>query len=60
MKVAHLVFDSDLNRESLPGEEVEQSRPTRCSTLLDSPQMHMPSPLCRSFTLTAETDEGSF
>lgn len=59
VKAAHLVFDSDLNRESLPGDEMEQSHPTRCSTLLDSPQMHMPSPLCRSFTLTAETDEGS-
>ena len=58
VEAVHLVFDSDLNRESLPGDEMEQYHPTRCSTLLDSPQMHMPLPLCRAFTLTAETDDG--
>ena len=58
VEAVHLVFDSDLNRESLPGDEMEQYHPTRCSTLLDSPQMHMPLPLCRAFTLTAETEDG--
>ena len=47
----HIVFDSDLNRETLPGHWVERQRSTRFNLRLDSPQMHMPYTLCRSFTL---------
>ena len=47
----HITFDSDLERETLPGHWVERQRSTRFNLRLDSPQMHMPHTLCRSFTL---------
>ena len=31
---------------------------TRANVLLDSPQMHLPKTLCKTFRLTAETDQG--
>ena len=54
----HIVFDSDLDRKTLPGDDCERTHATRASVLLDSPMMHMPKTLCRAFTLTAETEEG--
>jgi hypothetical protein len=50
----HLVFSSDLNRDTLPGEGVERERPTRANIRLDSPQMQMPAPLCKEFRLLGE------
>ena len=50
----HIVFDSDLNRETLPGGWCEQGHATRANHLLDSPIMHMPTTLCREFTLVGE------
>ncbi len=50
----HIVFDSDLNRETIPGHWVEQRRCTRSNERLDSPIMHMPKPLCREFALYGE------
>ncbi len=47
----HIVFDSDLNRETLPGHPVEQRHITRANTPLDSPVMHMPKTLCKEFAL---------
>ena len=35
----------------MPGHWVERQRSTRFNLRLDSPQMHMPYTLCRSFTL---------
>ena len=54
----HIVFDSDLNREPLPGHWCERTHATRANVLLDSPQMHLPKTLCKSFALTADTPEG--
>lgn len=54
----HIVFDSDLNRQTLPGHWCEQGHVTRANVLLDSPQMHLPKTLCKAFKLTAETAEG--
>jgi len=51
ISAVHITFDSDLNRESLPGHWVERQRSTRFNLRLDSPQMHMPYTLCRNFTL---------
>lgn len=48
----HIVFDSDLNRETLPGDNCERHHGTRANIRLDSPVMHMPKTLCKSFTLT--------
>ena len=50
----HLVFSSDLNRDTLPGQGVEKERPTRANIRLDSPQLWMPLPLCREFRLLGQ------
>ena len=47
----HIVFDSDLNRDTLPGDHCERTHATRAQVLLDSPVMCMPKTLCKSFTL---------
>lgn len=54
----HIVFDSDLDRLTLPGGKCERTHATRANVLLDSPQMHMPLTLCKAFELTAVTKEG--
>ena len=51
ISAVHITFDSDLQRDTLPGHWVERQRSTRFNLRLDSPQMHMPYTLCRSFTL---------
>ena len=48
----HLVFDSDLNRKTLPGSWVEQARCMRSNQRLDHPQTALPTTLCKAFTLT--------
>lgn len=50
----HLVFDSDLNRDTLPGSVCERAHTTRANQRLDSPQMCMPKTLCREFKLIGE------
>lgn len=55
---AHIVFDSDLERDTLEGHWCERKHVTRANVLLDSPMMYVPKTLCRSFTLTAETADG--
>lgn len=54
----HIVFDSDLNRDTLPGNTVERGRSMRANILLDSPQMYVPTTLCKEFVVEAETAEG--
>ncbi len=54
IKSVHIVFDSDLNRKTLPGHWCEQQHVTRANVLLDSPQMHLPLTLCKGFTLKAD------
>lgn len=51
----HIVFDSDLNRKTLPGDDCERSHATRSNVYLRSPQMHMPKTLCKDFVLKIET-----
>lgn len=51
----HIVFDSDLNRVTLPGGWCEQGHSTRANHLLNSPIMHMPTTLCRDFDLIGRT-----
>jgi hypothetical protein len=59
ISAVHVTFNSDLNRETLPGGHVERTRSMRANVLLDSPVMHMPTTLCRDFRLEAETPEGT-
>jgi len=54
----HVVFDSDLNRNTLPGDACEREHTMRCNIRLDSPQTFVPLTLCKSFVLEAETSEG--
>lgn len=54
----HIVFDSDLNRDTLPGDWCERGHVTRANVLLESPQMHPPKTLCKAFQLTAVTERG--
>lgn len=54
----HIVFDSDLDREKLSGDECERTHSTRCNVLLDSPDMFMPKTLCRSFKLNITDEDG--
>ncbi|MDD3766535.1 MAG: FAD-dependent oxidoreductase [Eubacteriales bacterium] len=51
IEAVHIVFDSDLERNTLPGDRCEQTHNTRANVLLDSPQMHMPKTLCKEFRL---------
>lgn len=54
----HIVFDSDLNRETLPGVWSERVHSMRSNVLLNSPQMHMPLTLCKAFKLIVSTADG--
>ena len=47
----HIIFCSDLNRTTLPGGWCEQSHSMRGNQLFNSPEMHLPKTLCRSFKL---------
>ncbi len=51
---AHIVFCSDLNRETLSGGRVERNHVTRANTNLNSPQTYMPKTLCKDFKLVGE------
>lgn len=48
----HIVFSSDLDRNSLLGSQTERTQPTRSNYRLDNPQQPMPADLCREFILT--------
>ena len=50
----HIVFCSDLNRDTLPGSDCERYHATRANQRQDSPQMHMPQTLCKEFKLIGE------
>ena len=50
----HVVFDSDLDRTTLPGDRIEKYHSMRANVLLDSPVMKMPETLCRNFRIECE------
>jgi len=58
VRSVHIVFDSDLERDTLPGGRCERKQATRANVLLDSPEMHLPTTLCRAFELTARAADG--
>ena len=55
----HITFDSDLNRETLPGDYCERIHTMRCNTRLDSPQFYVPKTLCKAFQITVTTAAAS-
>ena len=59
VKAVHIVFNSDLNRETLDGDYCERNHATRCNVLLDSPAMSVPKTLCRSFKLNITDKYGN-
>ena len=58
IRTLHLTFDSDLNRDTLPGDFPERSHSMRCNIKLDSPQCYVPKTLCRKFTVFLDTPSG--
>jgi len=56
----HIVFCSDLNRDTLPGSHCERNHSTRANHRLDSPLMHMPKTLCREFKLVGGSNGEEF
>jgi len=52
----HIVFDSDLDRNTIEGHRCERTHVTRANVLLDSPQMYLPLTLCKGFILKADDD----
>ena len=47
----HLVFSSDINRTTLDGSIIERTRSMRANQRLNSPMLHLPTCLCKSFKL---------
>ena len=56
VNAVHLVFDSDLERDTLDGNHCERIHTTSALYRLDAPFMHMPTTLCRAFTLYGECE----
>ncbi len=56
ISAVHIVFCSDLNRDTLPGGDCERTHLTRANHTLKSPQMYLPKTLCRAFKLIGEAD----
>ena len=54
----HITFDSDLDRETLPGGHCERTHTMRCNTLIGSPQFYVPKTLCKKFKLEIITENG--
>jgi len=53
-----VVFDSDLNRVTLPGDAIERGHGTRACVKPDSPVMCMPKTLAKVYSLEIETENG--
>ncbi len=56
LKNVHIVFDSDLNRKTQEGDRVDRTHDTRLLKRLNSPDLHMPTTLCRAFKLVGMKD----
>lgn len=54
-----IIFDSDLDRETLPGDHCERTHTMRANLLPTSPVMHLPTTLCKSYTVEAVCADGS-
>jgi hypothetical protein len=56
VEAVHIVFSSDLERDTLEGSWVARQRSTRANLPLDYPQLTMPKTLCREFKLLGHKD----
>jgi len=59
VEIAHTVFDSDLNRETLPGSQCERYHSMRCNLFENSPKMCMPKTLVKSFDIEFVLRDGT-
>ena len=57
-ELIHIAFDSDLDRDTLPGSEFERYHSMRANILPDAPVMHLPLTLPKAFTVSAMTAGG--
>lgn len=53
-----IVFDSDLDRTTLPGDACERQHSMRCNVNTNSPTMTMPKTLCKSFIIEGTDEDG--
>ena len=54
----HLAFDSDLYRRTLPGDWCERGHTMRANIVPESPTMHVPKTLVKSYRIEAVTEHG--
>ncbi len=54
----HIVFDSDIERVTLPGGWCERTHATRANVWLDSPTFTPPAPLCKNYSLYVTDENG--
>ncbi len=54
----HIVFDSDLDRNTLPGNWSERRTATRAVRLLSTEDIYVPKTLCRDFEFTVTYSDG--
>lgn len=58
VNAVHITFNSDLMRETLPGDKCERSHMMRSNVQLSSPVFYVPKTLCKAFVLEVETAQG--
>ena len=54
-----IIFDSDLDRLTLPGDGCERTHTTRANVKPDSPVMHMPYTLVKDFSVEITEEDGN-
>ncbi len=59
VECAHIVFDSDLNRSTLPGDDAETYHSMRANIKLDSPKMHVPLSLVKEYDVVIQLADGT-
>ena len=59
VEIAHIVFDSDLDRNTLPGDECERYHSMRNNIFKDSPKMHLPKTLIKDYTIECVMSDGT-
>ena len=55
-----IVFDSDLDRVTLPGDAVERQHTMRANLLPDAPVMHLPKTLCKAYLVQVLCIDGTY